>query len=318
MEKLTLYPIEHQDVFEFYKKAVASFWTVEEVDLTNDLTDFAKLTENERGFIKMVLAFFAASDTIVNENLALNMYNKVDSMEAKCFYGFQIAMENIHSEMYSLLIDTYVKNPQEKTQLFQSAQTVPGIRKKQEWAFRWVEDSTLTYADRLVAFACVEGIFFSSSFCAIFWLKKRGLMHGLGFSNELISRDEGLHCDFACLMYNKLDVEDKLSEDRVHAIVKDAVEAEQNFVDEALPVAVIGMNATWMKQYVEFCADRLVQSLGYAAVYGSTNPFDWMDMISMQGKTNFFERRVGEYAKANVLSEPIKLDLNFDAMDVDF
>ena len=265
------------------------------------MQDWHSLNDNERHFIKHVLAFFAASDGIVNENLALNFSNEVQIAEARCFYGFQIAIENIHSEAYSLLIDTYVQDHDEKNGLFRAIETIPAVKKKADWALRWTDASSASFAERVVAFAAVEGIFFSGSFCAIFWLKKRGLMPGLTFSNELISRDEGLHCDFACLMYSML--ENKLPVSRVHDIVCDAVECEMEFVSEALPVELIGMNSDLMKQYIRFVADRLLRALGVPAVYGSTNPFDWMELISLQGKTNFFEKRVGEYAKAGVGNE---------------
>ena len=297
--RFVIFPIKHHDMWVMYKKAEASFWTAEEVDLANDLNDWEKLTENEQHFIKHVLAFFAASDGIVNENLIEMFSSEVQYPEARFFYGFQIMIENIHSEMYSLLIDTYVRDPAEKDKLFNAIETVPCVQKKAEWALRWITESR-RFAERLVAFAVVEGIFFSGSFCAIFWLKKRGLMPGLTFSNELISRDEGMHCDFACLLYNKL--ERQLSDDELYAIVGDAVTHEKEFVCEALDVALIGMNAELMSQYIEFCADRLLVALGAPKLYGTQNPFDWMELISLQGKTNFFERRVGEYQKAGVMA----------------
>jgi len=297
--RFVIFPIKHHDMWVMYKKAEASFWTAEEVDLANDLNDWEKLTENEQHFIKHVLAFFAASDGIVNENLIERFSSEVQYPEARFFYGFQIMIENIHSEMYSLLIDTYVRDPAEKDKLFNAIETVPCVQKKAEWALRWITESR-RFAERLVAFAVVEGIFFSGSFCAIFWLKKRGLMPGLTFSNELISRDEGMHCDFACLLYNQL--EHQLSDDELYAIVGDAVAHEKEFVCEALDVALIGMNAELMSQYIEFCADRLLVALGAPKLYGTQNPFDWMELISLQGKTNFFERRVGEYQKAGVMA----------------
>ena len=297
--RFVIFPIKHHDMWVMYKKAEASFWTAEEVDLANDLNDWEKLTENEQHFIKHVLAFFAASDGIVNENLIERFSSEVQYPEARFFYGFQIMIENIHSEMYSLLIDTYVRDPAEKEKLFNAIETVPCVQKKAEWALRWITESR-RFAERLVAFAVVEGIFFSGSFCAIFWLKKRGLMPGLTFSNELISRDEGMHCDFACLLYNQL--ESQLSDDELYAIVGDAVTHEKEFVCEALDVALIGMNAELMSQYIEFCADRLLVALGARKLYGTQNPFDWMELISLQGKTNFFERRVGEYQKAGVMA----------------
>jgi len=297
--RFVLFPLKHHDVWEMYKKHVASFWTAEEIDLSDDLRDWVKLSSDEQHFVKNVLAFFAASDGIVLENLCENFVNDVQIPEARCFYGFQAAMENIHSETYSLLIDTYVRDPQEKDRLFRGMETIPSVKKKAEWALKWIASND-SYADRLVAFAAVEGIFFSGSFCSIFWLKKRGLMPGLTFSNELISRDEGLHCDFACLLYSKLSRQ--LTTERVHKIIGDAVEIEQEFVCDSLPVELIGMNQRLMSQYIEFVADRLIFALGHPKLYNSQNPFEWMEMISLQGKTNFFERRVGEYQKANVMS----------------
>jgi ribonucleoside-diphosphate reductase beta chain len=309
--RFVLFPIQNPQVWEFYKKAEASFWTAEEIDLGQDQKDWNGLTDNERHFIKHVLAFFAASDGIVNENLAINFMQEVQMPEARCFYGFQIMMENIHSETYSLLIDTYIKDPKEKDYLFNALETVPAVQRKGQWALTWINSEN--FAERLIAFAAVEGIFFSGSFCSIFWLKKRGLMPGLTFSNELISRDEGLHCDFACLLYSYL--ENKLPEERVHAIIRDAVTIEQEFVTEALPVSLIGMNARTMSQYIEFVADRLLVSLGCSKIYNSTNPFDFMEMISVQGKTNFFEKRVAEYQKAGVMTE--RAD-NMFSLDEDF
>ncbi len=298
--RFVLFPIEHDDIWKFYKRAEASFWTAEEIDLSQDLKDWENLSDGERHFITHVLAFFAASDGIVNENLAEHFVNEVQYTEAKFFYGFQIAIENIHSETYSLLIDTYVKDPTEKDKLLNAIETMDCVKKKAEWALRWIDKGS--FQERLIAFAAVEGIFFSGSFCSIFWLKKRGLMPGLSFSNELISRDEGLHCDFACLLYNN-HVTNKLPEDTVSKIIKDAVDIEKEFVTEAIPVKLIGMNSDLMCQYIEFVADRLLSELGCDKVYNSTNPFDFMDMISLQGKTNFFEKRVGEYQKAGVLKK---------------
>lgn len=283
-ERFVLLPINYPKVWEMYKKHEQSFWTAEEIDLHPDLVDWEnKLNNDERHFIKHVLAFFAASDGIVNENLAVNFMSEVQIPEARCFYGFQIMMENIHSETYSLLIDAYIKDPKEKQYLFNAIETVPCVKKKADWALRWIQNGS--FAERLVAFAAVEGIFFSGSFCSIFWLKKRGLMPGLTFSNELISRDEGLHCDFACLLYSML--QNKMTEEQVHTIIKDAVNCEHEFVTDALPVSLIGMNARLMCQYIEFVADRLLVSLGYSKIYNATNPFDFMEMISLQGKTNF-------------------------------
>ena len=295
-DRFVLFPINYPKIWDMYKKSVQSFWTAEEVDLQADQKDWEKLSNDERHFIKHVLAFFAASDGIVNENLAINFMNEVQLPEARCFYGFQIMMENIHSEMYSLLIDTYIKDSAERTHLLHAIDTVPCVTKKAQWALRWIKNGS--FAERLIAFAAVEGIFFSGSFCSIFWLKKRGLMPGLCTSNEFISRDEGMHCDFACLLYGML--ENKLPKETVQAIIRDAVENEHEFVTDAIPVSLIGMNAKLMCQYIEFVADRLLVSLGCDKIYNSTNPFDFMEMISLQGKTNFFEKRVSEYKKASV------------------
>jgi ribonucleoside-diphosphate reductase beta chain len=299
--RFVLFPIQHSDIWEMYKKQEASIWTAEELDLASDLTDWAnKLNDDERFFIKHVLAFFAASDGIVNENLAENFLSEVQYTEAKFFYGFQVMMENIHSETYSLLIDTYIKDSKEKDYLFNAIETFEPVKKKAEWAMRWIDNGS--YAERLIAFAAVEGIFFSGSFCSIFWLKKRGLMPGLTFSNELISRDEGLHCDFACLLYNNHLV-NKLPKEDVREIIADAVEIEKEFVVESLPVRLIGMNSDLMCQYIEFVADRLLVELENEKIFNASNPFDFMDMINLQGKTNFFEKRVGEYQKAGVLNK---------------
>ncbi len=298
--RFVLFPIQHDDIWSFYKRSEASFWTAEEIDLSPDLIDWEnKLNDDEKHFIKHVLAFFAASDGIVNENLAENFLAEVQYTEAKFFYGFQIAMENVHSETYSLLIDTYIKDSAEKKHLFNAIDTLDCVKKKADWALRWIDKGS--YAERLIAFAAVEGIFFSGSFCSIFWLKKRGLMPGLTFSNELISRDEGLHCDFACLLYTK-HLKNMLPKEQVTEIIKDAVEIEKEFVTDALPVRLIGMNSDLMTQYIEFVADRLLVELGNEKIYHATNPFGFMEMISIQGKTNFFEKRVGEYQKAGVLS----------------
>ncbi|MDX1941905.1 MAG: ribonucleoside-diphosphate reductase small subunit [Saprospiraceae bacterium] len=298
--RFVLFPIEHADIWQIYKQSEANFWTAEEIDLSQDTTDWnERLNDEERHFIKHVLAFFAASDGIVNENLAENFVKEVQYTEAKFFYGFQIMMENIHSETYSLLIDTYIKDAKEKDYLFNAIETVPCVKQKAEWALRWISNGS--FAERLIAFAAVEGIFFSGSFCSIFWLKKRGLMPGLSFSNELISRDEGMHCDFACLLYND-HIINKLSPDTVRDIITNAVEIEKEFVSDALPVNLIGMNADLMCQYIEFVADRLLVALRQPKVYNAENPFPWMDLISLQGKTNFFEKRVGDYQKAGVMS----------------
>ena len=299
--RFVLFPIEHHDIWKFYKQAEASFWTAEEIDLSQDLKDWENLESGERHFISHVLAFFAASDGIVNENICERFVSEVQYTEAKFFYGFQIAIENIHSETYSLLIDTYVKDPQQKDKLFHAIDTIPCIRKKADWALRWISDGS--FQERLIAFAAVEGIFFSGSFCSIFWLKKRGLMPGLTFSNELISRDEGLHCDFACHLYNQ-HVVNKLDPEVVTKIIIDAVAIEKEFVTDALPVSLIGMNANLMCQYIEFVADRLLNELIGKKHFNATNPFDFMEMISLRGKANFFEKRVGEYRKAGVMDSP--------------
>jgi ribonucleoside-diphosphate reductase beta chain len=298
--RFVLFPIQHDDIWQMYKQAEASFWTAEEIDLSPDLKDWEKLNDGEKHFISHVLAFFAASDGIVNENLATNFMNEVQFPEAKCFYGFQIMMENIHSETYSLLIDTYIKDPKEKDKLFNALETVPCVTKKGEWALRWIQSGNFT--ERLLAFAAVEGIFFSGSFCSIFWLKKRGLMPGLSFSNQLISRDEGLHCEFACLLYNNY-VQNKLPQERVYEIILDAVKIEKEFIIDALPAALIGMNSILMSQYIEYVADFWLTRLGYSKYFNTPNPFDFMDAISLQGKTNFFENRVAEYQKAGVMNE---------------
>jgi len=297
-DRFVILPINYPRIWEMYKKHEASFWTAEEIDLSGDLKDWNSLNDGERHFISHVLAFFAASDGIVNENLAVNFMSETQLPEARCFYGFQIMMENIHAETYALLIDSYIKDPREKDRLFHAIETVPAVKKKAEWALRWIQNGS--FAERLVAFAAVEGIFFSGSFCSVFWLKKRGLMPGLTFSNELISRDEGLHCEFACLLYGMLT--HKLSHEAVRAIIGEAVEIEKEFISDALPVRLIGMNADLMKQYIEFVADRWMSELGYPKLFNSTNPFDFMEMISLQGKTNFFEKRVGDYQKAGLLS----------------
>jgi ribonucleoside-diphosphate reductase beta chain len=297
-DRFVILPINYPRIWEMYKKHEASFWTAEEIDLSDDMKHWETLNSGEKHFISHILAFFAASDGIVNENLAVNFMSEVQVPEARCFYGFQIMMENIHSETYALLIDTYIKDPAEKDRLFHAIDTVPAVQKKAEWALKWINNGT--FAQRLVAFAAVEGIFFSGSFCSIFWLKKRGLMPGLTFSNELISRDEGMHCEFACLLYSMLS--EKLSKAEATKIITDAVEIEKEFVTDALPVNLIGMNAKLMSQYIEFVADRWLVELGYDRVYNATNPFDFMEMISLQGKTNFFEKRVGDYQKNGVLS----------------
>ncbi|MBD3748252.1 MAG: ribonucleotide-diphosphate reductase subunit beta [Sphingobacteriales bacterium] len=307
-DRFVILPINYPTIWEMYKRHEASFWTAEEIDLSADQKDWENLNDGERHFISHVLAFFAASDGIVNENLAVNFMSEVQVPEARCFYGFQIMMENIHSETYALLIDTYIKNPHEKNRLLHAIDTVPCVQKKANWALKWIENGN--FAQRLVAFAAVEGIFFSGSFCSIFWLKKRGLMPGLTFSNELISRDEGLHCEFACLLYSML--QNKLTENEVQAIIIEAVEIEKEFVTDALPVDLIGMNARLMQQYIEFVADRWLSELGYQSVYNTTNPFDFMEMISLQGKTNFFEKRVGDYQKSGVLADSAHQGFSLD------
>ena len=297
--RFVLAPIQYKDMWRMYKQAFASFWTSEELDLSADMHDFESLTPDERHFLLTVLAFFAASDGIVNENLVENFASEVQIPEARCFYGFQIAMENVHSEVYALLLETYVRDENRRANLFRALETIPCIREKANWAFQYTNPHNASFQERLVAFAAVEGIFFSGSFCAIFWLKKRGLMPGLCTSNELISRDEGLHCDFACLLYTKY-VRKKLPQKIVYDIVNSAVIVECEFVTEALRVEVIGMNADSMRQYIWFCADRLLVALGYKPMYYADNPFDWMTLISLQGKTNFFEKRVSEYALAKI------------------
>jgi ribonucleoside-diphosphate reductase beta chain len=311
-DRFVIFPIKHQDIWEYYKKQEACIWTAEEIDLHTDLNDWNnKLSDDEKYFVKHILAFFAASDGIVNENLAENFVSEVQYPEAKFFYGFQIMMENIHSETYSLLIDTYVKDEVEKNELFHAIEVFPAIKEKADWALRWINSDS--FAERLIAFAAVEGIFFSGSFCSIFWLKKRGLMPGLTFSNELISRDEGMHCDFAVHLHNNHLV-NKVSKARITEILTDALSIERRFITESLPVSLIGMNANLMTQYLEFVTDRLLVELGCDRVYNSSNPFDFMDMISLQGKTNFFEKRVAEYQKAGVMNTDADAQkISFDA-----
>tara|TARA_B110000967_G_C18886961_1_gene564628 strand:+ start:270 stop:1244 length:975 start_codon:yes stop_codon:yes gene_type:complete len=310
-DRFVLFPIEHDDIWKFYKQEEASIWTAEEIDLSQDIIDWeTKLTDNERHFIKHVLAFFAASDGIVNENLAENFLSEVQYTEAKFFYGFQIMMENIHSETYSLLIDTYIKDKTEAAKLFHAIDHFDAIKKKADWAIKWIESPS--FAERLIAFAAVEGIFFSGSFCSIFWMKKRGLLPGLTFSNELISRDEGLHCDFACMLHND-HIVNKVPKERITQIITEALDIEREFIIEALPVRLIGMNSDLMTQYLEFVTDRLLQELHCDKIYNVENPFDFMDMISLQGKTNFFEKRVSEYQKAGVLGKEEDAGFTFDA-----
>ena len=308
--RFVLFPIEHHDIWDYYKKAQQVFWTAEEIDLSQDLSDWERLKPNEQHFIKHVLAFFAASDGIVNENLAENFVSEVQYTEAKFFYGFQIMMENIHSETYSLLIDTYIKDKEEQNYLFNAIDTVPAVQKKAEWALKWIGSESFT--ERLIAFAAVEGIFFSGSFCSIFWLKKQGKMPGLSFSNELISRDEGLHTDFAVHLY-KNHIENKLSRERILEIINSALVIEKEFITEALPVSLIGMNSELMKQYLEYVSDRLLMDLGVGKVYNTENPFDFMANIALQNKTNFFEKRVADYVKSGVgeVQEQISFDEDF-------
>tara|TARA_B110000967_G_C18863953_1_gene551628 strand:- start:791 stop:1768 length:978 start_codon:yes stop_codon:yes gene_type:complete len=310
--RYVMFPLTDTDIWKSYKKQVDCFWRAEEIDFSGDLTDWEKLTDNERYFIKMILAFFAASDGIVLENLGSRFLTEVQLPEARAAYGFQLMMENIHSETYSLLIDSYVKDSKEKTKLFHAIDNFPCIKKKADWACKWIEDDESDFATRLIAFACVEGIFFSGAFCSIFWLKKRGLMPGLTFSNELISRDEGMHTDFAVLLYKKLN--NKCNEQKVYGIIKDAVEIEKEFICKALPCRLIGMNSNLMSDYIEFVADRISLQLGYSKIYETINPFDFMEMISMDGKTNFFEKRVGDYS----LSSGKKASATFDLDNVDF
>jgi ribonucleoside-diphosphate reductase subunit M2 len=295
--RYVMFPIKDESIWKMYKKQVDSFWRAEEIDLTKDLSSWKTLTDEEQFFIKMIIAFFAASDGIVSENLALRFMGDVQLSEARAFYGFQIAMENIHSETYSLLIETYINDNEEKTKLFNAVQNYPCIRKKADWAIKWIQDKRSSFATRLVAFACVEGIFFSGAFCSIFWLKKRGLMPGLSFSNELISRDEALHCEFAVLLYSKMIK--KLKREKIYEIITEAVTIEKEFICEALPCRLIGMNSELMSQYIEFVADRLLLQLGYDKYYNTANPFPWMELISLNGKTNFFEKKVADYALAN-------------------
>lgn len=315
--RFVLFPVQYHEIWKMYKKAEASFWTAEEMDLSTDIVHWnTRLTTNERHFISHILAFFAASDGIVNENLVERFSNEVQIPEARCFYGFQIMIENVHAETYSLLIDTLIKDVNERQFLFDAIETIPAVKRKADWALRWISDKEATFATRLVAFAAVEGIFFSGSFASIFWLKKRGLMPGLTFSNELISRDEGMHTDFACLLFTHL--RRRPHPDVIHKIITESVHIEQEFLADALPVSLIGMNATLMCQYIEFVADRLLVSLGNDKFYNSSNPFDFMDMISLQGKTNFFERRVSDYAKAHVKQSDTPASSWMFSVDEDF
>ena len=309
-DRFVMFPIKFDDIWKMYKKQMDSFWRAEEIDLSKDLTHWESLNADEKYFISMILAFFAASDGIVLENLASRFMNDVQVSEARAFYGFQIMMENVHSETYSLLIETYIKDKEEKSKLFNAISHFPCIKKKSDWAQKWIHDNRSSFASRLVAFACVEGIFFSGAFCSIYWLKKRGLMPGLTFSNELISRDEALHCEFAILLYSKL--QKKIDKSRIHEIIKEAVEIETEFICQALPCKLIGMNSELMTQYIKFVADRLVVQLGYKKIYNVTNCFDFMELISLESKTSFFERRVSEYALANKSNTDIAFDLTED------
>ncbi len=310
--RYVIFPIKHDDFWKMYKRAEANFWTAEELDLSKDLLDWNKLNENEQFFIKNILAFFAASDGIVNENLVEKFCQEVKTLEAKFFYGFQIAMENIHSETYSLLIDTYIKDPVEKNKSLNAIEYIPSIKKKADWALKWIDDKNSPFCNRIIGFAAVEGIFFSGAFCSIFWLKKRGLMPGLCHSNELISRDEGLHTEFAVLMYKNLV--NKPDDSVIYEIIKEAVTIEKEFITESFSCELLGMNNNLMSQYIEYVADRLLLMFGLDKVYHSENPFDWMELIAVQGKTNFFEKRVGEYAnKANPNIVKDKNEIGFDS-----
>jgi ribonucleoside-diphosphate reductase beta chain len=309
--RFTLFPIMKQKLYQQYKNHVSVFWTVEEIDLSKDLKDWEKLTKNEQHFIKNVLAFFAGSDGIVQENLASRFMREIQLPEARSFYSVQLMLESIHSELYSLLIDTYIDDKDEKAHLFKATDTIPCVKKKADWAKKWIESLDENFATRLVAFAIVEGIFFSGAFCAIYWIKERGLMPGLTTSNEFIARDEGLHTTFACSLYE--EIVQKLPEEKVHKIIKEAVEIEKEFITESLPCNMIGMNAVLMAQYIEFVADRLLTQLGYSKVWGSTNPFDFMERISLEGKDNFFEKRVTSYAKAGVGKTREEMSFNLDA-----
>lgn len=316
--RFVMFPVKYNKVWEMYKQAVASFWTADELNLQQDIPDLEKLSKDEKHFINHILAFFAASDGIVSENLSLRFYNDIPHPEVRAFYGFQVAIEQIHSETYSLLIDLYVKDAREKNMLFNAVTNFPAIRQKADWAIKWMLDEDASFAQRLFAFAIVEGVFFSASFCAIFWLRERGLLPGLSFANQLISRDEGLHTEFACVLYNELN--NRLSENVIHSMIEEAVNIEMEFITESIPCAMIGMNADLMRQYIKYVADRLIKSIGYKPIYKTTNPFDFMEFASLEGKTNFFERRVAEYSKAGVSlnnnnAMPDKFEINLDADD---
>jgi|TARA_B110000483_G_scaffold242884_1_gene330265 ribonucleoside-diphosphate reductase beta chain len=308
--RFVLFPIKYQDIYEEYKKAESSFWTSNEIDLSKDLTDWENLNDNEQNFIKNVIGFFAGSDGIIMENLSIRFMNEIEIPEVRAFYSYQIFNENVHSETYSLLIDTYIKDNEEKIKIFNSIENMPCVGKKAKWAYKWIENKEVNFATRLIAFAIVEGIFFSGSFCAIYWLKKRGLMPGLTFSNELISKDEGTHCYFACLLYSY--IKNKLKPEIIYDIIKEAVEIEKEFITESIPCALIGMNAEMMKTYIEFVSDRLLVQLGYEKIWNSSNPFDFMELISLRPKANFFELRVGEYAKSNISENNDNFEINND------
>ena len=308
--RFVLFPIKYNDIYEEYKKAESAFWTSNEIDLSKDLNDWEKLNETEQNFIKNIIGFFADSDGIIMENLAVRFLKDIEIPEVRAFYSYQIFNENVHGETYSLLIDTYIKDNQEKLKIFNSIENIPCVLKKAKWAYKWIENKEVNFATRLVAFAIVEGVFFSGSFCAIYWLKKRGLMPGLTFSNELISKDEGMHCHFACLLYSY--IQNKLKPEIIYEIIKEAVEIEKEFITESIPCAMIGMNADLMKQYIEFVSDRLLVQLGYEKIWNSTNPFDFMELISLRPKSNFFEIRVGEYAKANISENNENFDISND------
>lgn len=314
--RLTIFPIKHNNIWEMYKKAVSSFWSVEEIDLSKDIDHFNSLSDNEKFFIKNILAFFSSSDTIVNINLGERFLSEVKPLEAKFFYGFQMAIENIHSETYSLLIDTYIKDPVEKDNCFNAIQTISCIKKKADWCFKWIDDKDSTFSQRLIAFAIVEGVFFSGAFCSIFWLKERGLMPGLAFSNELISRDEGMHVEFAVLLYSM--IQNRLDEKIVHEIMREAVELEKEFITESIPCSMLGMNADLMKTYIEFVADRLLSQLNYSKIWNSNNPFPFMERISIETKSNFFEGRVSQYSKANVGTKQSHAEIRKFTIDADF
>jgi ribonucleotide reductase beta subunit family protein with ferritin-like domain len=314
--RLTIFPIKYDEIWHMYKKAVSSFWSVEEIDLSKDIDDFNKLNDNEKKFIKHILAFFSSSDTIVNINLGERFMSEVQVLEAKFFYAFQMTIENIHSETYSLLIDTYFKDAQEKHEAFNAIQYIPCVKKKAEWCFRWINDKESSFAQRLLAFAIVEGVFFSGAFCSIFWLKERGLMPGLSFSNELISRDEGMHVEFAVLLFSML--QNKMSEETVHEIMREAVEVEKNFITESIPCSMLGMNQQLMSVYIEFVADRLLSQLQYNKIWNVQNPFPFMERISLETKSNFFESRVSQYSKANVGNKQEHSTIRKFTLDADF